>query len=113
MKSRMLQIIFLFLTGIFVFSLSIGWMNKNNEIPNEIIREAVGKSIPVLQMSSNAFIVKKSCSSCHHGTLTSMAVELAKQKGVSVEDSFAITRKKAEARNLQLVSNPNIISDFL
>jgi hypothetical protein len=113
MKSRIIKTIIFLFTGIFLFSVSIGWMNKNKGIGNEIIREAVRKSIPILQTSSNTFIVKKQCATCHHSLLTSMVVELAKQKGVPVEDSFAAKRIIACEGNLQFVCNPNIIRDFL
>jgi hypothetical protein len=105
-------IIFLF-TGIFLFSATVGWMNKNISISNYVIREAVAKSIPILQVSSNTFIAKKQCATCHHSLLTSMLVELAKQKGIPVEDSFAAKRIMAVEGNLQFVCNPNIIRDFL
>ena len=42
-----------------------------------------------------------------------MVVELAKQKGVPVEDSFAAKRINAGLGNLIFVSNPNMVKDFL
>ncbi len=113
MKSRLKQAIILLFTVIIIGIISIGWTYKTSTVPNEIIREAVAKSIPVLQLSCNAFIEKKHCSSCHHGTLTSMLVELAKQKGVPVEDSFATNRQMAYDGTIEAICNPNIIRHFI
>jgi hypothetical protein len=115
MKSKINFTVFILAIGIFTLGTTIAWTNKSKGISTEIIREAVGKSIPVLQKSGNTFIDvgKLHCASCHHSSLTSMVVELAKQKGVPVEDSFAIKRISAGLNNLVFAANPNMIADFL
>lgn len=113
MKSGVKQIIVVFLLGIITIGFSVAWTPTSATIPNDLIRAAVSKSIPELQMSCNVFITKKHCSSCHHGSMTSMVTELAKQKGITIVDSFAKMRSIANDMTLERAGNPNIVSDFL
>jgi hypothetical protein len=115
MKSGITFTTLILFLGISSFNATVGWMNKTKGVSNEMIREAVKKSIPILQVSGNTFIdvSKFHCASCHHSSLTSMVVELAKQKGIQVEDSFAVKRINAGVGNLIFASNPNNVIDFL
>jgi len=112
MKSSLLTTIIIF-SGIFLCSLSIGWIKKPDPVNNESIRIAVGKSIPVLQKSSDVFINKVHCASCHHSLLTSMVVELAKRKGIQIEDSFAVKRTMAAVGNIIYAGDINKCGEFL
>jgi hypothetical protein len=113
MKSGIKQIFVVFLFGIITIGISVGWVTHSATIPNNLIRAAVSKSIPPLETSCNTFITKKQCSSCHHGSMTSIVIELARQKGITIVDSFAKTRKRANDITLERACNPNIVGDFL
>ena len=52
-------------------------------------RDAIVRSVPLLQQSSGTFLKKSGCVSCHNNTLTSMAVALARGKGVRVDEDAA------------------------
>lgn len=79
------------------------------------IKKAASKALVALQESGNIFIdnAHDHCGSCHHTTITSMAVNLADQKGVPVIDSLKSNRIMAMAMNLKYIDNPNRVNDFL
>ncbi len=120
MKSKILSTIGLFSCGIFLAAVLAGWMNKPGLIkiaitnPADIERSA-SKALLLLQKSGYTFInnSRQKCASCHHTTLTSMAAEIAKQKGIPVIDSFTVQRVKAMEKGIRIVGNPNLINQFL
>ena len=112
MKSIIRQTIFIF-SGLFLLGASVGWMKKPDPVNVESIRVAVGKSIPVLQKSSDVFINKVHCATCHHSLLTSQVVALAKQKGIPAEDSFAVKRTMAAVGNIIYAGDANKCGEFL
>jgi hypothetical protein len=115
MKSKIFSIVIILLCVIFLLSTLAGWKNKNagNNITD--IERSVNKSFLLLQKSSYLFTNRSTlkCASCHHNALTSMAAEIAKQKGIDVIDSFAVSRVQAMKRSLQFAGNPNLINQFL
>lgn len=76
----------------------------------EFNREAVAKSLPLLQNSATVFVQQTGgkCFSCHHQTLPSLAVAYARSRGFAVDekrakeqiklvhDTFALLRPLAE-----------------
>ena len=54
-----------------------------------VIREAVERSLPLLQDTGVAFIKQAGCVSCHHNTLVSMAVAAARTNGYAVNEATA------------------------
>jgi ankyrin repeat protein len=53
------------------------------------VRQAVVKSLPLLQKSGGTFAAKRSCISCHHQALVAMTVGLARKRGFEVDQRIA------------------------
>jgi len=53
------------------------------------VRDAVQRSLPLLQRTSVQFYKKSGCVSCHHNSLTEMTVAAARKKGFAVDESSA------------------------
>jgi ankyrin repeat protein len=66
-------------------------------MPAASIRAAVERSIPLLQRSDGTFIQKAGCVSCHHNSLTAMAVAAARNAGVPVKEETAAKQLKTIA----------------
>jgi hypothetical protein len=115
MKNKLLAIPIILVCSVFLLSSLAAWMNKPVNDNTADIEKSVNKSFSLLQKSGYLFTSrsKLKCASCHHTTLTSMAAEIAKQKGVSVVDSLAVFRVRSMKRTLQLACNPNLIDQFL
>ena len=114
MKSKMLFTISLVTGSILVGSALAGWMD--NPVPAPVvIKQSVTKSLLLLQQSGFTFTnnTKHKCASCHHNSLTSIAAGLARQKGISLLDSFTTHRVKTTENTIREVGNPNLINQFL
>ncbi|TMI62636.1 MAG: hypothetical protein E6H07_14580 [Bacteroidetes bacterium] len=62
--------------------------NKHENNPEEI-KEAVNKSLPLLQNTSHLFLENAGgCQSCHHQDLTAVSLSMAKEKGFKVNDTI-------------------------
>jgi ankyrin repeat protein len=57
-------------------------------------REAVEKSLPVLQRAGASFLKEGGCISCHNQNLTAMAVSLARTNKLAVDDAAAAMQSK-------------------
>src|SRR5258708_54720 len=57
-------------------------------------REAVEKSLPMLQRTSASFLKEGGCVSCHNQNLTAMAVTLARTNKLAVDDATAAMQSK-------------------
>ncbi len=53
------------------------------------VKNAVERSVPLLQGVGPKFIETTGCISCHHNSLPAMAVALARERGVKVDDRIA------------------------
>jgi ankyrin repeat protein len=53
------------------------------------IRDAVGRSLPLLQRTALSFYEKSGCVSCHHNSLTAMTVSAARRHGFAVDERDA------------------------
>ena len=53
------------------------------------IRPAVEKSIALLQLSGKVWFEQKSCTSCHHSSLPTLALTTARQHGVAIDEAAA------------------------
>jgi ankyrin repeat protein len=62
-------------------------------------RRAAAKSLPLLQQSARAFREGKGCVSCHHQSLTAMAVGLARKRGLAVDEDAA-AKERAQVRGV-------------
>ncbi len=101
--------------GILLLSTLAGWMNKPPVADPKDVARSAERGLLLLQKSGYTFINRNKvhCVSCHHNTMTSMAAELAKQKGLPVVDSLAHQRISASVASLEGAQNPNLINEFL
>lgn len=51
------------------------------------IRQAVERSLPLLQSSAATWFEKRECASCHHQTLGLVAMTVARERGVAVDEA--------------------------
>jgi ankyrin repeat protein len=51
------------------------------------IRAAVNKALPMLQRSAREFVAKRACVSCHHNILTILTLDLARNRGFTIDDA--------------------------
>lgn len=58
-------------------------------VPGNSIRDAVERSLPLLQRTSLQFYKKSGCVSCHHNSMTEMTVAAARLKGFAVDEISA------------------------
>src|SRR5262245_9554852 len=67
------------------------------------VKNAVERSVPLLQGVGPKFIEYTGCVSCHHNSLPSMAVALARERGVKVDDRIAQKNTAAIYRKIEQV----------
>jgi hypothetical protein len=96
-------------------NLLIGWVDKPSTTDPVVVKQAAAKSLVLLQKSGYVFVNnnERKCASCHHNTLTAMAAELARQKGVPLTDSLAASNVKAMETVIADACNPNQINRFI
>lgn len=58
---------------------------------------AVQKSVDLIQKSSSTFLVEGGCVSCHAQNITAVAVSIAREKGIRIDDTAATEQAKATA----------------
>jgi ankyrin repeat protein len=75
----------LFLLACLVLSVNV----PAAELSEEQVRTAAGKAIQLLQSSGKTWYEKQTCVSCHHQALPMMALKLARQHGVPVDEDLA------------------------
>jgi hypothetical protein len=115
MKKRSLFILSMLIVFMMLMNFFVSWKNIPVSVSPSDIRESVNKSFTLLEKSGYLFTQRSQakCAGCHHTTLTSMVAGLAKEKGITVIDSFTEKRVTAMIHNLQSASNPNQIDQFL
>jgi hypothetical protein len=72
------------------------------------IRGAVEKTIALLQASSTQYFQKSGCSGCHHQMLTGMAVGLARDRGLKVDQELA-TQQLREAITVRMPDREGLL----
>jgi hypothetical protein len=103
---------------IFALVLSLLWAESaftRPAGPAEVI-SAVEKSLPLLQRIGPPFIENTGCVSCHHNVLPAMAVAVARERGIKVDDQIArennaAVLKKVEAAREKLLCGIGIPGD--
>ncbi|MFI5186162.1 MAG: prenyltransferase/squalene oxidase repeat-containing protein [Chitinophagales bacterium] len=115
MKFKILSTAVILSFSIFLLSMLTGWKNKPASINAKKIEQSVTKSMLILQKSAYVFTnnSRLKCASCHHNTLTAMATEIARQKGIPVIDSLSERNIAAMKYTLTFACNPNLINEFL
>jgi hypothetical protein len=81
-----------------------------------VIKDAAQRSIALLQKSGTQFVRISACVSCHHTFLPQMAAELARSRGLSVDEKIvnmetAATIGMVKPMRDELLRNPNKMPD--
>lgn len=63
-------------------------------------RQAIERTLKLLQESSRQWLDKTSCASCHHQTLEAMTIAIARAKGFTLDDSLVADQQKRMERDL-------------
>lgn len=115
MKIKLLSTVVIFSGSIFLLSALESWMHKPGVTDNAVIEQSATKGLLLLQKSTYTFTNNNrlKCASCHHNTLTAMATEIARQKGIPVIDSFTVSNVKAMEGDIIGACNSNQINQFL
>ncbi len=103
---------------IFALAISLLWAESAFTRPGgsaEVI-SAVEKSLPLLQRIGPPFIENTGCVSCHHNVLPAMAVAVARERGIKVDDQLArqntvAVLEKVEAAREKLLCGIGIPGD--
>jgi ankyrin repeat protein len=69
--------------------------------PQDSVRGAVQRSLPLLQRADAGFTAKSGCVSCHNDSLVAMAVGLARTHGFSLDETLSRQQIKVNAANLE------------
>ena len=67
------------------FVLTVGPDHTPAAIPPAGVEAAVMKSLPLLQASARTWTERRDCTSCHHQSLGSMTVEVARERGFRID----------------------------
>jgi squalene cyclase len=68
---------------------------SKKSVPASSIRNAVQRSIPLLQRTDVTFFEKSGCVSCHHNSLTEMSIATFRKTGFSFDDHIEQNQLKA------------------
>ena len=88
MGMRVLQVI-LAGTGL-VLSGSGVLMAADGPVTPEAVRDAVKRSVPLLQKSAATYVEKRDCFSCHHQGLDAVAIARARRAGFAVDSELTV-----------------------
>src|SRR5436190_6005733 len=66
-------------------------------LPNDQIRTAIGRALPVVQRGTEGFYKTQECFSCHNHGLPVMAFRMARERGIAIDESSA---RKIAAKGL-------------
>src|SRR5262249_40901534 len=85
-----------------------------NAADREQLKAAAAKSVALLQKTGPEFFRKSGCVSCHHQTVTALAVSEARRHGIAVDDKpareqlqiTALTMRAFRTRQLQRADHP-------
>jgi len=69
--------------------------------PAKSSTEAIARSVPLLQKSDAIFLQKSGCVSCHNNTLTAMAIDAVRKRGLPVDEQAASKQVKRIATYLE------------
>ncbi len=69
----------------------------SQEIDTAKLRMALQKSVDLLQKCGPIFVKNGACTSCHHQSLPAMAISLARQKGLRIDERVAREQLQASA----------------
>jgi ankyrin repeat protein len=70
--------------------------------PAASVREALDRTIPLLQKTDSMFVQKSGCISCHNNSLTAMTIAAARKSGLPVDETIAQAQVKAAASFVEI-----------
>ena len=70
-------------------------------VTNNTVRDAVSRSLPLLQRTAVQFYEKSGCVSCHSNSLTAMTVSSARRHGFAVDESVAQLELKTVVEDIR------------
>ena len=70
-------------------------------LPASSAREAIARSVSLLQKSDTIFLQKSGCVSCHNNTLTAMAIAAVRKRGLPVDEQIASNQVKKIAAYIE------------
>jgi len=76
-------------------------IESNNPKPAGSSREAIARSLPLLQKSDSTFLKKSGCVSCHNNTLTAMTIAAVRKSGLPVDEQIAGNQVKKIAAYIE------------
>jgi ankyrin repeat protein len=71
---------------------------------------AIRKALPLLQHSAGAFVAKRACVSCHHNILTILTLDLARERGFTIDEAVL---KSVEDKTFRELRDPNALDDAI
>jgi hypothetical protein len=93
----------------------IAWTSMEFHPSVADIRQALGKSLPLLQTGGRKFMDRAShhCVSCHHNILTAVVEEKCATRNVACVDTSRAARIRATLAGLHFACNPSLQSNFI
>jgi ankyrin repeat protein len=70
-------------------------------VPKNSVRDAVQRSLLLVQRTDSAFSAKSACVSCHNNSLSAMAVSAARKAGLRVDEKVATSQVKVNSDILE------------
>jgi len=70
-------------------------------VPKNSVRDAVQRSVVLVQRTDSAFSAKSACVSCHNNSLGAMAVSAARKAGFRVDEKIAASQVKVNSDILE------------
>jgi len=71
-------------------------------------RESVQRALPMLQKSASSFVEKRACFSCHHNALSILTLQMARDRGFSIDGKVLASVEQKTFRELR---NPSALDD--
>ncbi len=113
MKLKSFSTILIFSMAVCLAATLTSWTKKTSTIDPGIIGRSAEKGLVLLQKSGYSFMQRGHCVSCHHNILTAMALEKAKQKGITYNDSLSKQWIRGMEMGLKNVCNLNLVNEFI
>src|SRR6516162_10191453 len=92
--------------GVFLSLLFLATAARAQAAPSA--REAVTRSLPILQSSAGEFVAKRACFSCHHNALPILTLRLARSRGFTIDSQ---TLDAVEEKTFRTLRGPNALDD--
>ena len=78
--------------------------------PQQNVREAINRALPVLQRSAAEFVAKRACVSCHHNILTILTLDLARNRGFQIDSKVL---ESVEEKTFRALRAANALDDAI